>query len=145
MSEIPPVPLPDDAGDASSTDLPGGELNAAIARAVVRAYHESVGRGPTKAHAFFRGNVVVVVLEDVMTTAEHTLVTGGQGETVTRMRSELHASIRPKLLAVVEDLTGSRVEALMSDVSLEPDMAVEVFVLDQPVSAKPSPVRPLEH
>jgi uncharacterized protein YbcI len=143
MSEIPGTPA-GDARDTSTAGLPGGELNAAIARAVVRAYHDSVGRGPTKAHAFFRGNVVVVILEDVMTTAERTLATSGQGETVNRMRSELHASIRPKLMAVVEDLTGRDVEALMSDVSLEPDMAVEVFVLDKPVSAKPASVRPIE-
>jgi uncharacterized protein YbcI len=109
----------------------------------VRAYHGSAGRGPTKAHSFFRGNVVVVVLEDVMTTAERTLAESGRGEAVAQARRELHSAIRTQLVAAVENLTGRRVDAVMNDVSLEPDMAVEVFVLDESVLTKPSGASPV--
>src|SRR5947208_780782 len=59
-------------GDASvEAHVPSAnELNAAIARAVVGIYRDCVGRGPTRAEAFFRHNVVVVLLQGVMTTAE---------------------------------------------------------------------------
>jgi uncharacterized protein YbcI len=115
----------------------GGELNAAIARAVVRIHRSSVGRGPTKAHAFFRGHIVVVVLENVFSAEERTLLAGGRGESVIRLRQELLEMMRRDLVAAVEELTGCGVTALMGDTSLEPDMASHVFVLDGPIQAQP--------
>jgi uncharacterized protein YbcI len=38
------------------------------------------------------------------------------------------------MTASVEKLTGRKVVAFMSDNHLEPDMAVEVFFLDEPLS-----------
>jgi len=56
----------------------GGELNAALAQAVVRLHHDYMGRGPSAASAFFRENVVVVVVERVMTAAERSLAESGR-------------------------------------------------------------------
>ena len=63
-------------GDGAN-DTAGGVLNAEIARAVVRTYREFRGRGPTKARALYRDNIVVVVLQDVMTASERSLATHG--------------------------------------------------------------------
>jgi uncharacterized protein YbcI len=113
--------------------LTGGQLNAAIARAVVRIHRDYVGRGPTKAQAFFRGNVVVVVMHDVMTRAELTLVADGQDDAVRKMRRGFQNAMRAELSGAVEQLTGSKVEAFLNDNHIDPDIAVEVFVLDRPV------------
>jgi uncharacterized protein YbcI len=112
----------------------GGDLNAAIARAVVRYHREHVGRGPTKAQAFYRNNVVVVLLEDMMTTAERSLVARGRSDAVERMREAFQTAIGEDLTGSIEELTGAKVIAFMSANSLQPDMAVEVFVLDRPVA-----------
>jgi uncharacterized protein YbcI len=114
----------------------GGELNAAITRAVVAIHRRQVGRGPTKAHAFFRNDVVVVVLSNVMTTPERRLVADGRGELVAEMRHQLQATMHDALVAAVERLTGCGVTALMSDIHVGSDTAVEVFVLDRPVHAE---------
>jgi uncharacterized protein YbcI len=119
----------------------GGRLNAAIARAVVQIHHDTVGRGPTKAQAFYRHDVVVVVLRDVLTRAEHSLAEGGREKTVMELRREFHESMRPALVAAVERLTGCKVVSFLSDNDVDPDVAVEVFVLDRPVPDE-QPARP---
>jgi uncharacterized protein YbcI len=113
-----------------------GRLNAELARAVVRVHRNYTGRGPTQAQAFFRRNIVVVVLQSVLTRAERSLARGGRSETVLGGRRQLQAEMRPHLVDAVEALTGCRVTAFMSDNHVEPDMAVELFVLDRSV---PSP------
>jgi uncharacterized protein YbcI len=110
----------------------GGGLNAAVSNAVVRIHSRYVGRGATRAHSFHRGAVIVTVLEDVMTTAERSLVADGRSDVVRRMRDELHATLRPDLVAEVEQLSGRRVLACLSDHEADADVAAAVFVLESP-------------
>lgn len=120
-------------------DQLGGELNAAVARSVVRIYRNVTGHGPTRAQAFFRNSVVVVVMEHVMTKAELSLTADGRRDDVRHGREALQAVMRPKLIAAVEDLTGAEVRALLSSMQPEPDLAAEVFVLDRQVTREASP------
>jgi uncharacterized protein YbcI len=111
----------------------GSDLNAALARLVTRYYRENTGRGPTKTQAFYRGEVLVVVLEDTLTKAEQSLVARGRRDAVLHLRRAFQETMREELVATVEDLTGTRVRALMSANSIEPDITVETFILDAPV------------
>jgi uncharacterized protein YbcI len=111
----------------------GGRVNQAIANAVVRVYRSRVGRGPNKAHAFRRGNVVVVVLDDPFTVAERTLLADGRQAAVRQMREELGRAMRGALADAVAAVTGRRIEAVMSDIHFDPDVSVQVFLLDHPV------------
>jgi uncharacterized protein YbcI len=111
----------------------GGELNGALARAVVRIYRKHAGRGPTSAQAFFRDRFVVVVLQNVMTQLERSLARAGSDRAPEALRRELHESMRPELVAAVEALTDCTVTALMGSTSVEADVSTEVFVLDRPV------------
>jgi uncharacterized protein YbcI len=124
----------DDPNVVEQARLTGGELNAAIARAVVRYHSQLLGRGPTKAHAFYRDNIVVIVLEDVMNQAEQTLVAAGQEEAVLQTKLAAQVAMRPYLRSMIERLTGCKMLAFMSSNSLDPDVAAEVFLLDRPVS-----------
>jgi uncharacterized protein YbcI len=114
-------------------DGTGGEMNAQIARSVVAAYRVAYGRGPAKARSMFRGDVVVVVLEDVLTPAERSLIESGRAEAALEMRRSLHAAMRPELERAVADATGCGIRAVMGDTHDDPDAAVEVFLLDGPV------------
>jgi uncharacterized protein YbcI len=111
----------------------GGELNAAVARAMVRFHRREMGRGPNKARAFYRDDIIIVVLEDLLTTAERSLVARGKHDAVMQLRAEFQNAIREDMVAVIEDLTGAKVRAFMSSNHLDPDMALEAFVLDQPI------------
>ena len=116
----------------------GGELNSAIANAVVRIHRDHAGRGPATAHAFYRHNIVVVMVGDAMTTGEHSLVAAGNLATAVQMRREFQEAMRADLVVAVEELTGCVVVALLSDNHIDPDLGVEVFVLDRWVSGPPA-------
>jgi uncharacterized protein YbcI len=115
----------------------GGALNAALARAVVRYYRAQTGRGPTRAQAFYRGDVIVVVLEDTLTKAERSLVHHGRADAVLQLRDALHEIMRTDMVATVEQLTGATVRAFISGNEVDPDIAVETFILDRPVRDDP--------
>jgi uncharacterized protein YbcI len=117
-----------------SNPLRGGELNAAITREVIRVHNESHGRGPKKAFTVHNGNVVVTVLEEVLTPAERKLATNGESDAVLRMRHLYQHSMGPELKQSVEGLTHRQVTAFMSDNHIDPDMAVEIFILDTPLT-----------
>jgi uncharacterized protein YbcI len=121
--------------------LIGGALNAAIARSVVRYHAEQRGRGPTKAQAFHRDNVIVVVLQGVMTQAERSLVDGARADAMLHARQAFHEIMHPFLRSTVERMTGCKVRAFMSADHVDPDLAAELFILDRPVPGSRSPGR----
>jgi uncharacterized protein YbcI len=110
--------------------LMGGELNAALARAVARFYHDEVGRGPSNARAFYRDDIVVVMLEDALTKPERALKARGRDDAVLDLREVLHSAMREEFVAIVEGLTGRTVRAFLSGNHLNPDVLIECFVLD---------------
>ena len=122
--------------EAPKTAPTAGDLNAAISKAVVQLLSEYVGRGPTRARTIHNGKLVVCMLEDTMTKAERSLAAGGHEEFVLRARHAMQHTMRADLTAAVETLTHRKVAAFMSDNHIEPDLAAEVFVLDEPVSAE---------
>jgi len=105
-------------------------LATAISTAVVKAYVDYLGRGPTKARAVLGGNMAAVVLEDTLTKAERRLVEAGRGDDVVRHRRVLQQTMRDELVARVEEILGRRVVAFLSDHQPYPDYAVETFVLE---------------
>jgi uncharacterized protein YbcI len=123
--------------DLASSRPSARELNAAVARAIVRVHRSTAGRGPTKGQAFFHNNVLVVVLEDAMTVSERTLAADGRHEAARRARDELHSAMKPQMIAAIEELTGRTVLACLGDSQTEPDVVAEVFLLDGPVAADP--------
>jgi uncharacterized protein YbcI len=116
-----------------SEALNGGALNAEISNAVVRLLGDYAGRGPTKARTIHSGKLVMCVLEDTMTKAERSLVAGGHEEPVLRLRHALQRTMQADLTTAVEALTHRKVAAFLSAHNAQPDFAVEVFVLDEPV------------
>jgi len=102
---------------------------ALISSAVVRLLHEYTGRGPTQARTTIDANTIVVTLRDSLTKAERTLASTGQATEVLAMRRAFQTSMREDLIEIVERLTGRTVEAFLSDNLHEPDVAVEVFIM----------------
>ena len=110
----------------------GGQLAAAISNTVVRHLSEYTGRGPTKARTTIGHNAVFVVLEDTLTRGERSLVENGDQQAVLDLRRRWQSAMRKDVAASVEELTGRAVIGFMSDNHVNPDLGVEVFVLDGP-------------
>ena len=105
-------------------------LNRDVSRAMVALFKESTGRGPTRARTYVENGLVITVLHDTMTKAERTLMEEDQEDTVRDLRRIFQGTFRDKAIAIVERLTGRKVLAFLSDHAVEPDYAIEAFVLE---------------
>jgi uncharacterized protein YbcI len=114
-------------GDVATAD---GALKSAISNAMVALLREHTGRGPTKVRTILSEDVVLVVLEDLLTRAETRLVQHGQAAQVLGLRKSIQTTMRDDLVEVVQRLTGRRVIAFMSTNHADPDMAAELFMLE---------------
>jgi uncharacterized protein YbcI len=107
-----------------------GKVASAISNRVVQLFAEYTGRGPTKARTVLSSALIAVILEDTLTKAERKLIEKGQRRLVLETRRALQETMRNDLIEAVESISGRRVVAFLSDHQLEPDFAVESFVLD---------------
>jgi uncharacterized protein YbcI len=104
--------------------------SAMISTATVRLLHDYTGRGPTKAKTIISTDLVTVVLADTLTTGERTLVDTGNSARVLDLRQTYQEAMREDLVAVVERQLDRKVIAFMSQNHIDPDLAVETFVLE---------------
>ena len=109
--------------------LTRGHTAQAINHAVVRVVRDYTGRGPTQSHTTITDDVIIVVLRDTLLKAERRLVDDGQSQAVRDMRRRFQSAMQRELVAVVTEHSGRSVEAFLSDNVVDPDVAVEVFVL----------------
>jgi uncharacterized protein YbcI len=110
------------------------DVNRALANAVVRCYRRLAGRGPTMAKAVYHGDIVVVVLEGILTTGERTLVADGRQAAVRQLRDAMHEAMNAELTRLIEAQTGCHVVAAMSSNDVDRDLAAELFVLERDAS-----------
>lgn len=106
-----------------------GEASQAISNAIVRLLREYTGRGPTQAHTTITDSHVIVVLRDSLLKGERSLVKDGHADAVIDMRRRFQRTMRNELVAAVVDNTGREVLAFLSDHHIDPDIAVEIFIL----------------
>ena len=114
-------------------DLSGSHA-LAISNLVVRLLSEYTGRGPTRARTHFNEDLVTVVVRDLLTKGERSLIRDGKAELVLETRRAYQHTMRGDLSAGVEQITGRRVIAFLSANHLDPDMAIESFMLDPPAN-----------
>lgn len=114
-----------------------GNQVAEFSREVVKLYARAYGRGPTKARTYMQNDFAVVLLEEIMTPAEHTLIDAGEEERVADTRLAFQEAVREQFNEIAERITGRKVKAFFSQVHLATDMAAEMFVFE-PV-AEPDP------
>jgi len=75
-------------------------------------------------------DTVVSILRGGFTRVERTLVETGQEESVYQMRRSFQQVMEDEFRQVVEEATGRKVIAYMSSIHVDPDLAVEIFVLE---------------
>jgi uncharacterized protein YbcI len=108
-----------------------GRTLGALSRRMVQLLHQRTGRGPTQAKSYWAGDdIVVVVLGDGFTDVERTLSEKGRGRLALAYRTAVQETLEDEMRAEVERLTGRRVVAAMSSVNQDPDLILEIFVLE---------------
>jgi len=115
--------------DESSAHVSRGEAAQAISNALVRLLRDYTGRGPTQAYTTITDTHVIVVLRDALLKAERSLVKDGHADAVIDMRRRFQRTMKAALVGAIEDNTGREVLAFLSDHHIDPDIAVEIFIL----------------
>jgi uncharacterized protein YbcI len=110
----------------------GGEVLATISEGLVALHTRYYGKGPDAVKSYHVDDTVVCVLRGGYTTVERTLIESGRRDTVREMREGFQAAMTEQFTAVVERATGRHVEAYLSQVHMDPDIAVEIFLLGGP-------------
>ena len=118
------------SSDPPAEPLEGGQLLAAVTREIVRLHAAHYGKGPTKARSYWAGDSLVCQMEETLTSVELTLIDGGKHKEVYALRRGFQDVMGDQFSAAVERLTGRRVRAFLSQVSLDPAIDFEVFVLE---------------
>ena len=123
-----------EAAESDRTDV-----RREISRRMVSLFKEYVGRGPRHAQTFVEQDLVVIVLADTLTKAEHSLADDDREALVREVRRSFQGAMREAAEGMVEELTGRRVRAFMSDHSIFPDYAIEAFVLEPTTPGEEDP------
>ena len=103
---------------------------ADVSRELVKLHSEYYGKGPTRARAYMVDDTLVCLLEGGFTTVERTLIGEGEAAAVHDIRRSFQKAMEGEFTRVVESATQRKVIAYMSQIHHDPDLAVEVFVLE---------------
>ena len=119
-----------------------GEIEAAICDGITRFEQEYMGRGPKHIHTHLIGDLLLVRLEGVLTSAERHLVQSvapekGRG-LLKQVRTELIETARPIMEAMVREVTGIKVLSLHHDISTVTGEEIVLFTLAKPPEIRES-------
>jgi uncharacterized protein YbcI len=121
--------------DEDATPLAGGKLLAAISTSIVAILREHYGRGPMRAKTYALDDIIVVVMRGSgFTPLEQTIMNSGDPERVVAMREDFQRVMAVRYRETIEELTGRRVVAFLSQAHVEPDITVEMFFVDGPLA-----------
>lgn len=116
--------------NAANTWPGGAELTDAISAAMVELYAAFYAHDRTTATTYLNDNIVVCVLENILTESEDLLVASGARDDVIDGRVAFQAGSEDEFTATIERLTRRRVVAFLSANQTTPGVACELFFLD---------------
>ena len=118
-----------------------GQVEAETSEALIQFEREFMGRGPEKAKTYILDEIVLVRLMGILTPAEKNLSKiedGGHGrELIKQVRNELLEKARPRLEAIIADITGQKIISLHTDISTSNGERIIIFTLQNPPDFDP--------
>ena len=112
--------------ERNTTDGPAA---MAICNAITGALKRSSGKGPTKVKAYSTHDHVAVIVQDMLTTLERTLVQDGHEQLVSEARQVLIGRVANECRATIEQATGRRVVGWQTEVNPSADRAFTLIQL----------------
>ena len=68
------------------------------------------------------------------TAIERTMMEGGEPDRVLEMRRDFQRMMKERYSEMIEALTGRKVLAFLSQAHVEPDLTIEIFLMDGPLA-----------
>jgi uncharacterized protein YbcI len=122
---------PEDVADMrESPEGLNGALRQDISNEIVGLYKHHYGKGPTRCRTYLQPELVIVVLGEGYTAAEQTMFEAGRWYEVREARQIWQDTMKEQFVETIERLTERTVRAFLSANHQDPDLAVEIFVLD---------------
>jgi Na+-translocating membrane potential-generating system (MpsC) len=121
-----------------SPALRGDELTDAISASMVKLYARHYDHDRTTGTTYINDNVVLCLLEDILSTDECTLVGAGDAGKVIDGRVAFQIDMQDEFTAEIERLTQRHVTAFLSANQTTPGVACELFFLEAPPAAAPA-------
>ena len=108
------------------------EMTEAISASMVDLYARFYGHDRTTGTTYINDNVVVCVLENILSATESSLVADGRDGEVIDERVTFQEGMEDEFTSEIERLTGRRVTAFLSANQTSPGVACELFFLEAP-------------
>jgi len=112
--------------------LTGRFLTEAISAAMVELYAEHYHHDRTTATTYINENVVVCIMENILTASESDDVADGSARKVIDGRVAFQENSEDEFTEAIERLTGRPVSAFLSANQTTPGVACELFFLAAP-------------
>jgi uncharacterized protein YbcI len=110
-------------------------LTDEISAAIVELYAEFYDHARTTASTYINDNIVVCVLENILSSAETVQIDVGRSSEVIDGRVAFQEGAQDEFTAAIERLTHRSVTAFLSANQTSPGVACELFFLDAPPMA----------
>jgi uncharacterized protein YbcI len=104
----------------------------AISNGIGSLHREHYGRGADRIRTTIQADFAMTTLEDCFTVVEKKMIDEGAFKQVRETRILFQDWMRPRFTDIVEDATGRKVRAFFSQVTHDPDFAVEIFFFEPP-------------
>lgn len=107
-----------------------GEIEAALVHAIIQFEKDHLGRGPVEARAFILEDMILIRLRGVLTPAEIKLAQNPEGYALIKeVRRLLLEGSRLLLDEIVQQVTGTQVVSLHTDISIQNSERIIVFTV----------------
>lgn len=110
-----------------------GDVLAAVSNELSRLKAHHYGRGPDESKSYINDEFLFCVMKGGLTRVEQTLISAGDESLVRQVRLRFQEQMHAVFTDAVEKLVGRRVLTYQSQLLVDPDCAIEMFVLGDPV------------
>jgi uncharacterized protein YbcI len=115
---------------APDAPLTGPELLGPVTEAMVGFHQRYYHRKPVTAKTLMLGDdLIACVLGGVYTDVEKTMIELQRSTIVQEIRNEFQNAMQDKFINAIEDLSGRKVLAFVSNHHVGPDIEIELFLL----------------
>lgn len=134
MCATPDTERPQAPGAPGGARPSRGQLLAEISTAIVAIVRVHYGRGPMMAKTYALDDVIVVVLRaGGYTPLEQTIMDAGGSSRVLALRHGFQRDMAEAFKDTIKRVTGRTVLAFLHQAHIDPDITVQIFVIDGPL------------
>ncbi|MFQ5867788.1 MAG: DUF2294 domain-containing protein [bacterium] len=131
------ISTPSYEGKEKIKKMTKGQIEAKISEAMIKFEMEHMGRGPEEARTYVIKDMIFIRLKGVLTTAEKRLAKDVEGKLLVKQtRLRLLENSRNILEELVQNITGSQIISMHTDISTKTGERIIVFTVDKNLEGK---------